>query len=221
MAGRSGLWPSAHAPTPIRLAARWAAALFKTALPAVETFSSPRAWAFALLGLDAYCTLEAGDLFANGMRKLLADRLMALFSASQRNDWVWFEDVLAYDNARLPQALIQTGLATHTPRYVEAGLRSLRWLMSIQTAPSGCFRPVGSKSFGKIRCKSRSVRSAAGRGDRDDFRVPCGVARGWRRRVVDRSNARIRLVSWRKRPADSTDRSRYRKLFGWPSSGST
>jgi len=131
---------------------RWAAALFNTALPVVETFSSPRAWAFALLGLDAYCTLEAGDLFANGVRKLLADRLMALFSASQRNDWIWFEDVLAYDNARLSQALIQTGMATHTPRYVEAGLRSLRWLMSVQTAPSGSFRPVGSKSFGKIRC---------------------------------------------------------------------
>src|ERR1700704_5453985 len=31
---------------------RWAAALFKTALPAVEDFSSPRAWAFTLLGLD-------------------------------------------------------------------------------------------------------------------------------------------------------------------------
>ena len=34
---------------------RWAAALFKTALPAVEDFTSPRAWAFSLLGLDAYC----------------------------------------------------------------------------------------------------------------------------------------------------------------------
>ena len=87
---------------------RWAAALFKTALPVVEEFSSPRAWAFSLLGLDAYCTLEVGDLFANGMRKLLADRLMALFLASQRKDWLWFEDVLAYDNARLSQALIQT-----------------------------------------------------------------------------------------------------------------
>jgi hypothetical protein len=130
---------------------RWAAALFKTALPAVEPFSSPRAWAFALLGLDAYCTLEAGDPFANGVRKLLADRLMALFAASHSNDWLWFEDVLAYDNARLPLALIQTGMATHTPRYVEVGLRSLRWLMSIQTAPSGCFRPVGSQSFGRIR----------------------------------------------------------------------
>ena len=32
-------------------------ALFKTALPIVEEFSSPRAWAFTLLGLDAYCTL--------------------------------------------------------------------------------------------------------------------------------------------------------------------
>src|SRR5438552_4248269 len=58
---------------------RWAAALFKTALPAVEEFSSPRAWAFSLLGLDAYCPVEAGDLSAKSLRKRLADRLMALF----------------------------------------------------------------------------------------------------------------------------------------------
>jgi glycosyltransferase involved in cell wall biosynthesis len=131
----------------------WAAMLFKTALPTVETFSSPRAWAFTLLGLDAYCTLDAGDLFANGLRKRLADRLMALFAASQRKDWLWFEDVLAYDNARLSQALIQTGLAIHRPEYVAVGLQSLRWLMALQTAPSGHFRPVGSKSFGRIRQK--------------------------------------------------------------------
>jgi glycosyltransferase involved in cell wall biosynthesis len=132
---------------------KWAAALFKTALPAVEQFSSPRAWAFTLLGLDTYCALEVADTSASGMRKLLADRLMALFLASQRKDWSWFEDVLAYDNARLSQALIQTGLATRTPRYVEIGLRSLRWLMSLQTTATGYFRPVGSKSFGKIRQK--------------------------------------------------------------------
>jgi len=132
---------------------RWAAALFKTALPTVADFSSPRAWAFSLLGLDAYFTTVAGDPSANGLRTLLADRLMALFQASHRKDWLWFEDVLAYDNARLPQALIQTGLATHTPAYVEVGLRSLRWLMSLQTTSSGYFRPVGSKSFGRIRHK--------------------------------------------------------------------
>jgi glycosyltransferase involved in cell wall biosynthesis len=132
---------------------RWAATLFKTALSAVEEFSSPRAWAFTLLGLAAYCRLEVGDVSASGMRKLLAERLMALFLASQRKDWSWFEDVLAYDNARLSQALIQTGIATHTPRYVEAGLQSLRWLMSLQTTTTKYFRPVGSKSFGKIHQK--------------------------------------------------------------------
>jgi len=132
---------------------RWAASLFKTALPAVEEFSSPRAWAFSLLGLDAYCTLIDGDLFANRVRRLLADRLMSLFSATKSKDWLWFEDPLAYDNARIPQALIQTGLATNVPPYVEVGLRSLRWLMSLQTTSAGYFRPVGTKSFGRLRQK--------------------------------------------------------------------
>jgi glycosyltransferase involved in cell wall biosynthesis len=132
---------------------RWAAALFKTALPIVEEFSSPRAWAFSLLGLDIYCTLVGGDLLAPRLRRLLADRLMSLMSVTETKDWIWFEDLLAYDNARLPQALIQTGLTTQTRPYVEAGLRSLRWLMSLQTTSSGYFRPVGTKSFGRLRQK--------------------------------------------------------------------
>jgi hypothetical protein len=76
---------------------------------------------------------------------------MSLFSATASEDWPWFEDVLAYDNARLPQALIQTGLTTHTEPYVEVGLRSLRWLISLQTTSSGYFRPVGTGSFGRLR----------------------------------------------------------------------
>jgi glycosyltransferase involved in cell wall biosynthesis len=132
---------------------QWAAALFKLALPVVADFTSPRAWAFTLLGLDGYCALHDEDVAAGRMRRLLADRLHAMLTERECDDWRWYEDVLAYDNARLPQALIQTGLTTDTPKYVAAGLRSLRWLMSVQTAPSGCFRPVGSKSFGKVRGK--------------------------------------------------------------------
>lgn len=129
---------------------RWATSLFKTALPAAQTFSSPRAWAFSLLGLDAYCTLEIEDHAAAELRRVLAERLMALFRVNDRYGWCWFENVLAYDNARLCQALIQTGMATNTPDYTDAGLRTLEWLMKLQTAPSGCFRPVGSKTFGKL-----------------------------------------------------------------------
>ena len=127
---------------------RWAAALFKTALPAVEHFQSPRAWAFTLLGLDAYCALVVGDLTAGRMRELLAERLVDAFHATETQDWCWFEDVLAYDNARLSQALLVTGAAIEKPLVVKIGLASLRWLMTLQTTPEGCFRPVGTESFG-------------------------------------------------------------------------
>jgi hypothetical protein len=68
---------------------------------------------------------------------------------------VWFENGLAYDNARLPQALLVTGRATGSPAYVAAGLRALRWLMARQTAPAGHFRPVGSDTFGDQRMAPR------------------------------------------------------------------
>ena len=76
-------------------------------------------------------------------------------------DWSWFEESLAYDNARLPQALIATGLATRTPGYVQAGLRSLRWLMTLQTTSTGHFRPVGTAEFQRVGNSSPRVRPTA------------------------------------------------------------
>ncbi|MET0407347.1 MAG: glycosyltransferase family 4 protein [Hyphomicrobium sp.] len=135
--------------TPLRR--RWAAALFAKALFAVDTFRSPRAWAFTLLGLSAYCAVAPDDLHAQEIRHSLANRLMSCLAAVETPDWVWFEEGLAYDNARLPQALMLTGTATQTSEYVQAGLRSLRWLMTRQTSPAGHFRPVGTAGFGEMR----------------------------------------------------------------------
>jgi glycosyltransferase involved in cell wall biosynthesis len=135
---------------------RWAAALFAQALVTAESFRSPRAWAFTLLGLDAYCAAAPDDLHAKEVRHSLADRLMSCLALVETPDWVWFEEGLAYDNARLPQALMITGLATQTPPYVDAGLRSLRWLMTQQTASDGHFRPVGTAGFGERRQHPRA-----------------------------------------------------------------
>jgi glycosyltransferase involved in cell wall biosynthesis len=129
----------------------WAASLFAEAMPTAEALRSPRAWAFVLLGLDAYCAAIASDLRAARLRLVLADRLIAIFNAVETTDWVWFEEGLAYDNARLPQALILAGVATETPAYVETGLRSLRWLVTQQTTAAGQFRPVGTVGFGERR----------------------------------------------------------------------
>ncbi|WP_336801917.1 glycosyltransferase family 4 protein [Kaistia sp. MMO-174] len=140
---------SASDPSPSRR--RWAASLFIAALPTVECFGSPRAWAFTLLGLDPYCAAHPGDPIAERHRTLLADRLMALLAEAETGEWAWFEDGLAYDNARLPQALIATGDARGSAAQLQAGLRSLRWLVGIQTSPQGRFRPVGSATFGEKR----------------------------------------------------------------------
>jgi glycosyltransferase involved in cell wall biosynthesis len=134
----------------------WAAALFGQALSIAESFGSPRAWAFMLLGLDAYCTVAPDDLHAREVRHALADRLMSCLASVETPDWVWFEEGLAYDNARLPQALMLAGMATQTPRYLDAGLRSLRWLMTRQTAVEGHFRPVGTAGFGEQRRHPRA-----------------------------------------------------------------
>jgi glycosyltransferase involved in cell wall biosynthesis len=135
---------------------RWAASLFSEALPAAEAFRSPRAWGFTLLGLDAYCAAIPNDLRARDSRTFFADRLMTILASVETPDWVWFEEGLAYDNARLPQALMLTGLATHTSAYVDAGLRSLHWLMTQQTTSAGLFRPVGTAGFGEQRQRPRA-----------------------------------------------------------------
>ncbi len=135
---------------------RWSAALFLAALPTVETFGSPRAWAFALLGIDAYCASRGEDAVCVRMRGILAEKLLAALSNVETAEWIWFEDELAYDNARLPQSLIVTGLATGNERLIDAGLRSLRWLMAIQRGAGGCFRPIGTESFGVARRQPRA-----------------------------------------------------------------
>ena len=135
---------------------RWAAALFAEALSPAKTFRSPRAAAFTLLGLDAYCAAVPDDRRAREIRRILADGLMFGLQSVETPDWLWFEEGLAYDNARLPQALIVTGLATRNPGYVDAGLRSLRWLMTLQTTSTGQFRPVGTASFGELRIPPRA-----------------------------------------------------------------
>jgi glycosyltransferase involved in cell wall biosynthesis len=125
----------------------WASSLFAAAIGAVETFGSPRAWGFALLGLDGYCAARPGDRGTERLRRVLANRLIALLAAVETPDWVWFEEGLSYDNARPCQALIMTGKAMGEPVYVRAGLRTLRWLMAQQTGATGQFRPIGTAGF--------------------------------------------------------------------------
>jgi hypothetical protein len=71
-----------------------------------------------------------------------------MYESVRRPDWKWFEDVAAYGNARLPQALLVVGAACSDDGMVSAGLESLDWLMKAQhSEPDGHFMPIGSQGF--------------------------------------------------------------------------
>ncbi len=121
--------------------------LFQAATPAVPAFTSPRAWAYVLLGIDEYLRAFQGDSGVQAFRAALADRLLGLFQRTSRPDWPWFEDSATYCNARLSQALIVSGSRMNRKDMSEAGLRSLEWLVSLQRSADGHFAAIGSNGF--------------------------------------------------------------------------
>jgi glycosyltransferase involved in cell wall biosynthesis len=122
--------------------------LFEFSLPAVLEFSSPRAWAYTLLGIQEYLTSFPGDRDAQKVRSALSRRLFEMYESIRRTDWKWFENVLAYGNARLPQVLLLVGSACSDDRMLSAGLESLDWLLELQRCETnGHFVPIGSQGF--------------------------------------------------------------------------
>ena len=122
--------------------------LFETALPAIRTFSSPRAWAFSALGLQEYLNRFSGDRAALQTRDEMTHRLLDIYQSSSGTGWNWFEDVLSYANARLPQALITCAARTSDKAMLAAGLESLDWFVNLQHCDQkGHFVPIGSQGF--------------------------------------------------------------------------
>ena len=124
-----------------------AALLFERGLSVVEAFSSPRAWAFTLLGIHEYLGTFPDHTAARALREVLTLKLVGLWKSCASDTWPWFEPVATYDNARLCQALLLSGQWMPHPESLQIGLRSLRWLASVQKAPAGHFRPIGSNGF--------------------------------------------------------------------------
>lgn len=123
--------------------------LFEQALPAVIEFTSPRAWAFALIAIHEYLRRFSGDRAVNNARETLTAKLVGLFQRNNAPGWEWFEESATYDNGKLSHALILSGYWTSQPEVLGIGLQTLRWLCKVQTSDSGVFSAIGSNGFYK------------------------------------------------------------------------
>ena len=122
--------------------------LFELAVPAAVKFRSPRACAFALLGLHEYLESFPGDRAALSAADVLANRMLSWYQAHHSAGWEWFEASLSYSNARLPQALLRSGARNGNAEMEAAGLEALNWLVTVQRSEEkGHFVPIGSQGF--------------------------------------------------------------------------
>jgi glycosyltransferase involved in cell wall biosynthesis len=123
--------------------------VFEKSLPAVLDTTSPRAWAFALIGINEYLQRFAGDRTITQVREGLSGRLLDLYRRNRSDTWRWFEQSLTYCNAALPHALLMCGQGIPNSDMTEVGLESLSWLADLQRAgeTGGHFVPIGSNGF--------------------------------------------------------------------------
>lgn len=127
----------------------WGRRWFDIALPHFALIDSPRALAFAMLGAAAVIRVNGQHSEACALIERGGALLSHLLLEARRPGWTWFEAVLAYDNPRLPQALIEAGSVLGRPDWTSLGVETLDWISQRQTATQGHFRPVGSETFGR------------------------------------------------------------------------
>jgi hypothetical protein len=98
--------------------------------------------------MQAYLRRNDDDREVRNLLESLGNRLLERFRHFATKDWQWHEDVLTYDNARLPEALLACGRVTEDHDMVSLGIEVLEWLRDIQLDPTdGWFAPVGNQGW--------------------------------------------------------------------------
>ncbi len=130
--------------------AKLAESLFEQAVPTMYPLTSPRAWAYVVLGCCAFLEGTPDSPVVSALLEEMSNRLYSIVTDNKSTDWPWPEARLAYANARIPQALLEAGDYFDRSDYMREGLSLLSWLMENQTSKFGYFSPVGCLGAGPI-----------------------------------------------------------------------
>ena len=125
---------------------------FRQLLPACLNLTAPRFRAYSALGCLAYLRRFAGDREVQDALRSLGQGVFSGFQRNSSEDWPWCEDTVTYANGRLPQALIASGQWLGVEAMWQQGVRSLDWLLSVQTdSTDGHISLIGNNGWLKRR----------------------------------------------------------------------
>ncbi len=121
--------------------------LIREALPAVREFQYLRPWAYSLLGVVEYLMVHPDDDDMRDVLRSMAEHIHGILRENAKEDWPWWEDWLTWGNAKLPHALLVAGATLNRPDMIDDAVRSLRWLVDVQTGDGGQLSIVGNNGW--------------------------------------------------------------------------
>ena len=123
--------------------------LFGKALNAIDWLQYLRSQAYAIIGLAHACEASVADGEIPQYRRYLrtlAEKLKQRYLETRDADWHWFENEMTYDNARLPEAMLRSGLTLRDDELIAIGLRTFHFYEGV-TIENGIYVPVGNEGW--------------------------------------------------------------------------
>jgi len=133
--------------SPDELSRKLCKTMFESTIQGFEEIPWVRSLAFAILGCHYFTRRFPDAAPVKRMMRLMAHRIDREFEQHGDDDWPWCENVVTYENGRIPQALILAGLQSEDDRLVQRGLSALDWLLRSQTGEHGQVSLIGCKGW--------------------------------------------------------------------------
>lgn len=134
---------SSRMPDDLRLLAK---ELLDASLKVTDKLKALRGMALTIIALHEYHYKANNKDAINDLVKKLAHKMMEAYDKSSDSSWRWFEDLMTYENARLPQALFLAYNITGEKDFLKVALESFDFLCKA-TLVNGIFWPVGNRGW--------------------------------------------------------------------------
>src|SRR3989344_3123946 len=119
--------------------------LLSKSLKPIKNMNHSRAIASILAGLYFYNKTKYSEKNITQIKKL-ADKLLSSYEHNSSAEWKWFEPMMTYANAKLPEALMYAYIATQDKKYLMTAKESFDFLIE-KTFQREVFVPIGQEGW--------------------------------------------------------------------------
>lgn len=120
--------------------------IFFRSAPFIDQISSIRGAANTIIGISFYLKYIKEDEEMRNKMNRLVDILVQAYNSSSKPNWQWFENIMTYDNAILPLALLSAYEIDNNKDILNIALKTSEFLES-KVWIDGHLCPVGNKGW--------------------------------------------------------------------------